>query len=959
MKPTIKSSSVSTPLARRSNRFAAVFAAALFAGLGAASVQAQHEYLPDPIFPTNTANVDGATLAFIQTILETTIQADPKLNKTGALLTLEIPAPSGKTLATDAQFQAAAAAALALVYNPGSTTIPSGVNAASIFQATADLRPASSAKAAVALAPKILAGGLSASTEATDIEGLTNATAGVLAGKNAPAVAAAVITAIANSANAATEDEAVTTDAVNNAPALAAKTVAAALGAIKKTATTALAADIAGAAEAAAVTAAPELQPAVATAAVAASLKLVGKTGPTAGDYAIAVGKSVLENSPSDAATMIQVAAGVAAGAGVAHAHDVQTQVDLDSNSAIQTNKAKIDAAFAGYIYVKTNATVVTDAGSKTKTFLNTPANSGLDQSAVVAGAVAAWLKAQPDIIKQALSSNNVTTSNAGGIITAGVAANPVGAATVAKTILSDTVGTGTGTIATDTAASAIIQGSTVDQVGPIVGAVVKVAFAAGNLNLAVDGAVAGVQAKGYNTSLGSLALNAAKNSKGATVAVAHEIFTHLTNLSANPWEAASAIAGAYAANKKVLLTDINTEIGNSLTGSAAADATTAANLVNAILTDTTKNPLTFFNKEQDALALQTTSDGVLSVVAAVSQANPKALSAIAAEAAVSGVSTDHNQIIAVAKDAAGYKLTPNITTAVSVATHLSSLGSSAKDSILNYVASTAISNPALVPDIAAGATIGAGQYTHLVANAIGFATPAAAGKAVPALFSYSNLLRAGKNGGGIGNAPERASAITAGVVDGVIRANLATQKLQQTDLVAVVAASVKAASTLVSDSSQTVLTYTPGSAGLSGSQAVESGSAAATVGAVSQIYKFDADKFEASTSVNEQILSAVLTAAEKAAGKLYYLNVAQAAAQAIGSLYKSGNGNSYTYTDGDFAALIDALQKGAPATLHDEVKNAVVFGLNNLAGAAGAAGVENYSVTPTSNNYVSSLYNL
>ena len=217
-------------------------------------------------------------------------------------------------------------------------------------------------------------------------------------------------------------------------------------------------------------------------------------------------------------------------------------------------------------------------------------------------------------------------------------------------------------------------------------------------------------------------------------------------------------------------------------------------------------------------------------------------------------------------------------------------------------------------------------------------------------------------------NTPARAAAISAGVFDGVIEAG---GGLTQTDpkiikkttaiLKASVSSAVKASLLLESDPGVTIPSSNGDGAGGSdpgtSTLRTEKGAAAVVTGYVSQAYL----PITGTKDIDPNML-AILNAAGKAGGKLYAIDMAQAAAQAAASLYLIANPTA-TFTLGtDFAGIVTAFTGVSAIASPNAIQSAVNFGINEAIAhvvGAGAAGVTNYGTRPVTGTFVTSIYEL
>ena len=743
---------------RRVSALVTTVAAVAAAGLSVASAYADNNsgYYPDPSSPLN--NNPGLEL----------VQA--ALQAAHATETLVLPVPTGFTAPTTKDLAAAIQAAVA-----SDISTNSGANVAEIADALAKYAPSKAATNIGTVASAILTSG--ASDPATLISDVTTAASSVAGGKYATSVVTSIVKAIvaAKQSGAITEIDDATEAGVASAPALAGKTVAAAIAADKLGS----ASDIGSIASAAVTGAgsATSIVPSIIQNAVAAAAKL-SKTAPApfvTSATSAALTAAVTGSTPVSLSDVYVAAA--AAGAGATQSSAVTAGVDAALTGSAATNG---DATVAAFNDIKTKSNPNPKANlplpqDEVTTYLS--ANSSASTDAVVAGAVAAWGKVAPAIIASALTNGNGHGGAApADIITTGVLANPAEAALDAKLLVSNA------TTTPDVVVQSVISGANAASVGLVVADAIKgfpKASIAANLPAIVTGAIKGAEQSGFTNAIASIGYNAAKASASSVTAATDAVNQILTNAGSNAsstttqLEAAQIAAGAVSADKKnagAIKTAVDGALTNAGVSTALVDA--AANVANAILNPVVvkgqpKDPILFYNAANQALSGVSDPNTILAVLYGASQANPKGTSALVALAVSKNPAVEAQAVSAAT--GANYKAAANIQAAADAAY----FASGAPANLFDYTVRTTTANSALATDIATGLTIGDPGQTHIVAHALAFAQPAAVAKAVPVFFSFSNIVNAPNILGGTADPVARAAAITAGFTDGIIEANL------------------------------------------------------------------------------------------------------------------------------------------------------------------------------------------
>ncbi len=978
MKPTPNLRTIPSILVKKSPRYT-LFAAALAAGLSASCAFADF----DPYHPPTDSPLDNSTaLAAIEHALTVTLGHSTE--------TIRIPVPVGFTTAIDNDFSAAVAS----VVQANETNTTPGMTPADIVAAASALRPTKTAKFMVNVTQVLIADGKTSLLGDTTTPGIV-ASAVIPSAKNAAAISAAVIGQLSLNASstlhgqvddvaasALTEfDDSTQIADIVGRQALAGKIVAAAIGATKKSTDPEQAAIAGASAKAALDNGGADQLEEITLQAVATTAGM--KPDPTIVGNVVTSILAAVKAVDSSEATAAQVAAAAALGSNKVvlnftnNYNAIKSAVDLNSAGYSAGALAAMDTALDAFKFILANYVKadVTSTGTAAQKYINgtSPATSAHPDhvEAVVAAAVELLPKSGADVITKVLAStHNSSTASDSDIITAGVRAYPSNAANVAKAIINGSTGV-------STIESAIITGSTADLAGAIAAASVKALVDQTKYTQVASGATSAAKTI-YPNALAQIALNVAKASSKQAGHAANTALAMIAVPGLTASQDAQILAGAVVADKKSAAAvggTIDTVVAALPAGEpqrlAGLAGHTASNILNYVpAPHTLKDALFFYHYVTgtggqtgtglSGLAANDTA-GAEAIFTGATQANPKAISALVAATLVYTGGADESSLVSLGTGA-NFKLGPNIQAAADAAVHV--LGTT--NDLFDYVRSANIQNSALGLDAATGAEIAAPGLSHIVGSAFGFSNPGAAAKIVPVLFSYSDIGHA-KTGGGTADQVARAAALTAGVVDGVIAGEGGTG---QTDpkiiakttsiLKSTVSAAVKAALLLQGPSMEIATGDGQSATAISSSTPLPSkGAAGVITGYVSQAYNpalGDAKDVSAAT------IGAILTAAGKSA-KAYVVDMAQAAADAAGTLYLQANPTVTSFNYGtDFSTIVTAFN-GINTTLGTfAIQSAVNLGLqqalNNVAGA-GAAGVVNYTLHPASGTAVTSIYEL
>lgn len=896
------------------------FAAALVAGLSAASALGQGYYPP-----ANSPLDNNPALLFIQTQLTT---ASPTA-------TLEIVPGTGETLATDDELNSALGAAVAaeLSANSFSGTVYDLVNEAVKYRK--------------GKSPKFITAATSAAILVSDDTArelaLEQVVGGAVAGLG-PAdskVSAKVVSSMLKLVASATSDSAVADDADDVAGAAIAAAedyadiiVKEAMKAVKKSPDAAalmnsIAAEgVSSVFDAGAAYLADEVAAAAAgnTAALTTPGNLVsaifgaGSTVPGNAKDVASVAAGLMRGSGSGSGATV---AGAINGLGGTYGSfsGYISQVGLGFDAASGSSDATVSAA----------ATVAgINAGNKD--FI----------AARVTGA-AGWLqKSVPLFIAGVLDADASLggTGSVQDIVTAAIQGYQKGASKIAT----NAIGGGAGGGAEANRLGQIAKGTAIGLDGnPLynsllrgaIGKAVKAATPNSAITQEMTGfAVDGAEESGNTTAIADIVFAAAKSSKLAADAVVGA-FDHVA--AADQWR---AVLGAMAADKKNAST---IRSGAQLLGTYNASNNAALLTGGNALTATQADKKTAFDNGLTGFGASASASETLAVITGVGLINPKVASALAATAIANphGASADNIRAAAIGllpKSAPGINLA--VDTAVHVNTSVSDL--------FEFVSHLTQQNPKFAADIATGAVGVAPSYAHVTAHAVGFASPLKAAKAVPVLFGYTVGSTVVKTGN-IDNSVAAAAAITAGVTCGILEAK---SSKEASALKATIAAAVKAAIGLEGNGAEGAGQFRQSDGTASGFATVtQKGPAGVITGYISQ---------EVDATVNQLpggatgTIGTVLTAAVKKA-KGYALEIAQAAAQAIRSI-------SPNFTSDLGGALATAISNGGSAFGSGQIQNAISFGITEAAAGrvgAGAAGVLNYAHFNCTGSPVTSIFEL
>lgn len=897
-------------------------------GLSAASAFAQGYY------PPANSPIDGnASLLYLEDRLDGVVG-----NGNTSTKSLIVPPPAGKTLATDAELQAALQSGVADAVD--GTAISGGVTVYSLVNEVSKYRPAKTGNWMTAATTAII-GQANVANITTDLEAATRG-AVIPNPKGAPGVVKNAIKLIATlSSTTDVNGDDIVEQAVANAAAFADKIVTSAFSSAKKIDT----GDVANVEQDIVSEAVQEATAAGASYLIEEILTAAEKgraTGVSSGAIAAAAinfrlgGSTGLPVTKEDAAA---VAGGAMRGAGVGEISNIVAGVNGATASAFMTYLTKVGE---GYSAVAPSTDPAISGPALIATF--TAAGNKDYIPALLTGGLSSLNRIDADVIKSALMADDTQNGAATvqEIVRAAVRVVQKDAANIAVAAL----GAANANITLSKINEGAAQGTAVDFIGAIVLKTIKaLPLVAANAKGAVDGAIRGATATGKSGAIADIALQGTKASKlGNDVADQGIETLHLLTQDSLQYV---AVLGALAGDKKNAAAIQAHALLNVNLAAAQVDPINTGGSVLKLVQLAPKN---FFNLTLDGLtsAANNTPIETEAIVLGAGLANPKGSGAIAAAAIVkTNVSTA--AIIAAAKDT-DRKHSFNIDLAANAAIFFKATPDVSAQ--FDYVNHTVFQNQKFAADIATGATVAAPQNAHRIGHAAAFAAPAGAAKVVTVLFAYAQLdNHLSALNPEILNPVAAATAITAGFTNGILEAKLIQAK-ELAALKGAVSAAVKAAMLLQGNGVEGAGNFRQSNGGAGTffpAPTTQKGAAGVITGYVSQeLAASDVALPGGSTGT----VAAIITAAAMTA-KIYALEIAQAAAQAARFV-------SPVFTDE--ASIIAAIIAAGSAFTSTQITNAVNFGFNEaVAGrvGAGAAGVVNYTHHTGTGAPVTSIFDL
>ena len=255
------------------------------------------------------------------------------------------------------------------------------------------------------------------------------------------------------------------------------------------------------------------------------------------------------------------------------------------------------------------------------------------------------------------------------------------------------------------------------------------------------------------------------------------------------------------------------------------------------------------------------------------------------------------------------------------------------------YIGQMVLANQALAADIAVAGTVTAPQFSHFVAHAVAFNAPKTAYLSAAGILNHS-LFTATTGTGGVdrltsNDRPSAVAAISAAFATGIIE----SRDLTPTDRTAALRDVVRHVVTSLGGTTYTKydgavgFRRSDGSAGGFTTTSPARGVAGAVTGYVAQLATAGPVNLLSSNFTDITTALTSISAAAGAAG--FKLDIAQAAAQAIG--WVSGQ----VAPAGVAAAIANAIFLGyAPGVTLAQITNAANFGLSEANGGAGVPGV-------------------
>lgn len=983
-----------------------IFAAALVAGFGAITAFAappanssELPYEPDHAvyYPLATSPVNAnPALRAIEVQLVNGV--GPKPLQLPVIYTLSLPPVGGATPSSKVLTAAVQAAVADAIDNPGPFT------AAQIARAAVDYTPKNASAFEKALVSTVLASTGTTSLEKATLLGDITFELTTVAGKSASSVAGAAITALsgyrAGSPIASLSEpdligfnETVVDEAVNAQKSYAAKIVSSAIAGSKK-AGFVVADEIAGAALSAALTsepgspAAPQLAEEISRAALAASVKLVAPAGQpdVVKDVTLALLNAANAHLLSDKSSIIQIVAAAVGGVGKVIAAPA-TLNQLAVVAAVHDSVFSAlegDAVVAIEIYNKVYLAAAAKAPVGTVVANYITANGLANIEAIAAGAVQGSSKSSVAIASDGLGAIVGNVVKGADFLREVVRAYPSNALKITTaTVKLGNAGTPAETTAT------IIQSAGQDLAGGVTGAAIKSVLIGQTLKTVpgaiqykadvvaiVDAATGAAATAGFDGAYGSIAYNATKGSKLAGDVI--HTLVGKANLGVPVVDSvgiSSAIAAAiHADSKNLAAIQVGYQTAILSNPERLKIADTAASISFQILTYSVPKPAlkdpAYFYKLTNAFLTNgsvdlTNKNEVLGLLAATTQANAKGLSALASTVVLQNASSATAAEIVATAAWASPKLTVNVQSAVDVALHVKAdLAAQAADplyksDLFDYVAAqSTLAGTVYSVDVATGATIANPAQAHYIAHAIGFRQPKAIAKAIVPIFTFSSIDRV-VPGNSTNDPAERASAITAGAVDGVLESGLVAKSTSSV-LKGLVSTAVK---TVVSQSLFTTKEFVrvnPADIGTTTTGFVSASSAVVTA-YISQVVTGAETPADAINATVQSILTAAAKSAKKYVAEGYINDMAQAAATAAATLYINYGGHAAPVA-ADYANIVLAFTAAVGPTQTAALVAAVQLGVNEANAAhlgVGALGVVSYTLHPVSGTFVTSIFNL
>jgi hypothetical protein len=941
---------------RNGKRLAAVFAAALVMGLSAASVLAQGGYYP--VSPAGPGNPPTGT-PIVTAIAPELNLLETKLNAVSA--TLIVPPPAGKTAATPAQITTAANQAALTVIAGGAPGVTLGSLAAQVvnYLPTTSAGSLSLRQAAVG---QIATAIMSASgAKVADLTAVANAVAAAAPDSTSlHAFLPSVYTAAAGDAVVAASVKDIAAAAIVSAASVPAAALPTALDA---SGVTSIVADALNAISLSGV-----LTPANKTTYIKNVVTSSIQSAPVAGSYA-------LIDAAAAAATSINILPYYTGPA----ANWLTDAVTNAKNAVLAPTDEKLGAVAQGALRA---VTTLADVG-KVKLAISNPYTDALAdaywaaRNATVAAApgavVAAGAVTDPHIAAALVAGGNVSKGGVAGaqilkaVLDATVALAPgetqaivaaaVGSAQqYAATIAGGAVATVNGSVTLKDIAQGGVFGAKVASAGSVAYTILQQAGAPSSVKskAIVDGAIRGSVSVGapqdaiadivYQSAF-FLRLEALASTVPADMAdQAVKTVASLFGSSGPTYIAAvAALAGDVPGYHRasILASALAADAGDD--NSAISAGATLVQQIQTSTVDIYKNTLAAFTgaaTKNQALAtlyaaeLANQNGAVASLAAAIKYFNYGGiLPGDVADFTAAAISSNRSQ-------------QTSLTIARDVAVHMTAN----PNDILDFVGKQIVANPAAgyVNAVATAAVVVVPEHSNYIAHAVAYNAPVNAYNAVSSIFQYSkiNLL----NGGSafVKDRPAAAAAISAGLTTGILENTQLSVTDKKTALtnainVAVLAAlgyqNMNAAGTAPANN---LLQYTVSNP--LGVLQSSRGAAGAVAGFVAQMVKpadvaLDADG----------ITAAVLTAAGYS-GRLFMLEIAQAAGQAAGWISGNLGGNTAVAALAIRTGMATALSLSGSTYTLAQIQGAVDFGFDQgKAGVpgAGAAGLRKDGTAP------------
>ena len=661
--------------------------------------------------------------------------------------------------------------------------------------------------------------------------------------------------------------------------------------------------------------------------------------------------------------------------------------------SAIATRLATASPSTANY----TNAIVTGySMGSKVGPYQSVlTANASL-ADAVAAGATVKAKLTTAVIVQWALVDGTATPPR--NIVTAVIRANLSAAVATVTGAINSSTHTPYGTATFGDIAWAGANAAPLESVGNVVQAILQrsssslTTLNSGVVTSVVDNAIQGATAGSKTGAFADIvykAENVARNTAGVSALLVKQAVDSLHTAggaSISYLGVVAALAGdVTGANRSAIQTNGFSEL--TLKGGDVTAATNGANLVQALQTNPTKSFTATLSAFNTASGSPSPANSVMADLYGAILANPNEADAALA-AAIKQSTVSDATLTSVASDSLrgiNSTMDANLRMVDTVVTHLKAqavaVGGAIED-LFDFVGHQIVLNPTLTRDIVIAATVIDPDNAHFVAHSVAFNNPTGAAATVASIFTYAQITNPtpfarpsssnpsgalssksfpGPTPGVIIDQPAAAAAITAGLTTGILEAHH-TATNTQSALVATISAAVVAS--IAQDGTNLRGPVNPfNAAGDTSANFRQSDGATTTsiksgvqqtVGPAGAITGYIAEVTNAGDTTISAITRAVLAAAVGGGARMYALEIAQAAGQALrwvgGASVSTALAGSLSVGNPayDIANAMAKTVKGS-FTLA-QLENAVTFGINEAANGtigAGALGLNATGLNP------------